>query len=648
MQEPQGLNGGLLGAIAGIIFPDVLQADHVIESMLAALEHRGPHERDSFSYKNVKLGARGSHVAFNEKKSTVAVVDGSIYNITAIQLLLQKEGFKITDGSPGEIVVHAYDAWGEDFAKKIDGDYSIAIYDKLLEKLVITRDRIGTKPLYWCQLKDTIYFASELKALLATGEVPQNPALDSIAAYLRLGYIPQDMTPIENVNKLLPGYTLTYTIAKGLSIHQYWSYSSYVPQNVPSDLEETAVELDRRLKASILSRIPAEGNVGCYLSGGLGSATTAYYLKDSLANQNIESFSLSFGSLNQEDFNAASAFSNVLDIKQQTTALTPKLLMKDFINICWYLDEPIADPNSISSWNLAKLASSQVPVAFSGMGSDELLAGHSRYSSTERTSPYLNQITKSIISPFLHCCILPVIALFSEKYAYQFLRKIKTDPWQAEYMNHFSIFSEDDIDAASPTLKNLFDADIFIHKFPNLENISSHVTAFRYFDIKTRLPDCYLAQYERLNTAFGIDWKSPFFDLNIIELFASYLDPESIEESETAILLKRLFSDKFPSDILNRPKKTRRGFFVPWLQQTEIPTLFRLLINGSLVEAGIISSKWLHKKTATMEAIVENYDKLWTLLTLEVWFRLFINFPIHHYPPDISIMELLNEKNKGN
>ncbi len=235
--------------IAGILYPDIFHIHKLMDPILDSLSQRGSivHEeaaRDVYSYKDLSLGVSGGLIAANPKKSLIAILDGKIYNYDELSLDLKNAGYDLTTTNQSEVLIYAYEAWGEEFAKKINGDFAAAIFDKNKNTLYLYRDRVGVKPLYWFFDQNHFIFGSDIKSLLASDIIPQTPATDSIAFYLALGYIPQDMTPIQNVNKLLPAHYLKFSRETGMSIHPYWSYGEKFLSSKSEPIESVRRNLD--------------------------------------------------------------------------------------------------------------------------------------------------------------------------------------------------------------------------------------------------------------------------------------------------------------------------------------------------------------------------------------------------------------------
>lgn len=631
-----------MSGIAGILYPDVFQINHLTALILKAQSHRGSYS-DIYTYKNLELGVCGCKIASDSKKNIYAAIDGNIFNLSQLRKDLEKIGYVFTDQEESaEALVFAYDAWGEEFLTRLDGEFALFLFDRQQEWVYIARDRIGNKPLYWYQEGYNFIFASELKGILATGMVPQTPALDGFAAYLTLGYFPQDMTPIQKVNKLLPGHFLRFSLHSSKLIHPYWSYSSYFTFSTMDNSALTASKLDRLLQSSIAMRAPEGVPLGTFISGGLGSASIAYYLKRLRSEQPLHAYSAGFQGQNEEDLQAALTIARKLHLPHELDILTPKNFLEDFVKIIWHLDEPLADPNILATWQLGRLAHAKSKIVFSGMGSDELLAGHSRYTLGERNLPFTTLLAQTAY-PLIQYIISPLISFISPRLGYKLLLESRTNPWQSGYLQSNALFDENMIQAAAPTLSGLFDLDILLHKFHHLSRIKSIVSSFLYFDVKTRLPDLFMLQYERLTAAFGLDWRTPFLSAPIVEYLAGFTEPENLQERDTASALKIILRDVFPPEVTNRPKRTRRQFLRPWVELSDLPYLFGLLSRGTLVEAGIVDPGWIENHNANPDKRRAAFPYLWAILALEVWYRLYINYPPLMTPPEITLKELLEK-----
>jgi len=623
--------------IAGVVFPDAFQVDRLTETMLHALAHRGPPTWEATLYKNIQVGITGgTHFAWQD---IVVGLDGNLFGTDSLRKDLEEKGYPAEKATDSALISYAYHLWGIECLEKIDGDFAFFILDKNKSRLFLVRDRIGKKPLYWYHDNRYLFFASELKGILANHIVPQVPALDAFASYLYFGYIPQDQTPVQGINKLLPGYYLQCNKDHSTTIKAYWSYSSCFLKHSNEASNNEAI-FDKMLQKSVRERLPDASPVGCFISGGLGSASIAYYLQKAIPSDQIRAFTVGFSDETTADMKAAAEISQVFGIQQKELNISPKAMLDDLVKIAWYLDEPLADPNVIGTWQLASIAS-QTQVVFSGMGSDELLAGHNRYTIEEQKKKGLTWGSNSFAS--LKQFLLPFLSIFTRQYALQILQKSQIKPLQVDYLNQNALFDSDLMKKVSPELSKLFDVYGFLHKFFNIGRIPSTVGSYLYLDVKTRLPDCFMLQYERLTSAHQLDWRAPYLTQYIVEFLASLPEPEELSSLDSNWLLKKILRNELPKDVLDRPKKSRPQLLQLWEEISGVGKLFQTLPNGLLVEHNLISKKWLQNQVSTPELRKEGFSKLWSLLMLEIWMRLYINKPVSSTPPELTVHELIME-----
>jgi asparagine synthase (glutamine-hydrolysing) len=631
--------------IAGIVYPDVFQVNHLIFPMLDVLQNGNDSDRDIHTFNNIQIGSVDKKLAVNEKKTIIGGFDGTIYNTTELHKDLVRHGYHFLTEDPTEVLIHAYELWGTKFIERIEGDFAIMILDPLKERIILARDRIGKKPLYWYHSNNHFIFGSQLKSLLATGVIPQAPAADAISSYFFFGYFPQDLTPIKSVNKLLPGHILQYNFNQSKTIEPYWSYSSYFENPTHKHPNTLSKLLNTHLEESVTHQMPSAKEIGCFVSGGLGSASVAYYLKKMGHNKHLTAYSVGFEDENRYDIETAVDVANTLGIDHKTRIITPENFLDNITKIIWHLDEPISDPNIIATWELSALASLDVKHVFSGMGSDEFLAGHNRYTLKEQQ---IDAVTKAIeiSKPFVYKFLVPIVNMFYKPLAYRLLKESRTDPWQFEYLKQNALFPEHVMKKACPKLAGLFDPEVFLHKFHHINRVQSSVSSFLYFDVKTRLADNYMLQYDRITSAHHLSWRTPFLERSLIEFLASLPEPESLTEDETASYLKRLMQDRLPSSVVQRAKKTRRNFIASWIEKSSFHEICKQLEHGTLVETGIISREWLRLALSTPERRVASFKYLWAVFTLEMWFQLFINRPITPGVLEIPVNRLLLENER--
>lgn len=636
-----------MNSIAGIVYPDVYRMTHQVAKMLTYVEHRVPLPariiKDIYEHKNIELGICGKKIATIKSGDLLIGIDGYLINHRELAETLKKKGYPQDNQSAEHTILHAYEEWGPQFLEYLEGDFALFIYNQRENSLLLARDRIGKKPLYWAEDQGHFLFCSSLKGILATGIVAQTPENSSIAAYFYLGYFPQDMTPIKNINKLLPGHYLLLNQDGSKAITPYWSYSAQF--KTPSQKHKNALsqQLNTLLNTATEKNIPKNPkNIGSFLTGGLGTSAVAYYLKNNIDDHQINGFTTCFKKETEQDYEAAREVSEILEIPLQTQILTEDNFLNDFVTIAWHLDEPISDPNVISYWTMAESAAKYSSEIFSGMGCDELLAGHSRYSVEEQQSGFLMRLQNNF-RQFTTNYIVPFVNKIYHPWAYAILKRSRKNVWQSEYLRTNALLSVTELEEISPNLYHLFDPEVFLSKFYNISSIDSPIASYIYLDVKTRLPDQYMLEVERVTAAFAMQWHTPFLDKNVVEFSATIPIEQSLQESNTASTLKTIMKTMFPPSIVNRPKRRRNDFLKEWTENSDLHIIFTELTKGTLVEVGIIDDQWLAEAVRSPKTRKENFHYLWSILTLEVWFKLYINRPMSPIVPNITVRDLLQE-----
>lgn len=627
--------------IGGIVYPHAYQMNQLIGSMLNTWVCQNT-KADSFVYKNIEVGVCGRTLAYNQKRTLIAGFDGFIENEAEVVEKLKEYGYECDRNNHSQIVIYLYEIFGKHFLDHLLGAFALFILDTTTKKIFLARDRIGKKNLYWYQDQNHFLFATDIKALLRTGIVPQTIELEGFTSYLYFGYVPQDMTTVKGVNKLLPAYYLQYHDDQSITVDSYWSYSSFFEKRLPFKKKVVVEHLNYLLEESVKSQITSDKTVGCFISGGIGSGAIAYYLTKYLSKDQLVGFSAGFEGQNDADVNAAKQVAKTLGIEHKWQMIPKNHFLDHLVEIVWHLGEPISDPSVIATWKMAELASFGTDTVFSGMGSDELLAGHSRYTLSEQPNSPFYQLKNQAL-PAISRLLIPILKHVYKPLCYSLLKGTRTNSKQCDYIKHNALFDEASLNCITPKLAPIFEPEVFLQKFYKLKTIKSDVASYLYFDVKTRLPDNYILQYDRLTAAHGLQWKAPFLSRPIVEYLASLKEPEALGESETAQFLKSILEDVYPESFINRPKKTRRQFLSTWAEEPEMAKAFQLLRKGRLVESGLITDDWLNKSLATKEVRAANFRQLWTVLIMEIWFRLFISNPIPKEVPKVSLLTLLSE-----
>ncbi|MCH9625070.1 MAG: Asparagine synthetase [glutamine-hydrolyzing] 1 [Chlamydiales bacterium] len=619
--------------IAGMIHPSAFQITDVLTSI-----HPDTHFK-SFRHKNLELGSWHSPLICNERKNIWALLDGQIHNAKELRIELNKKlGYRFTTETDEEILVHAYDAWKEGFVKKLQGPFALAIFDVEKEKLFLAIDKLGQKPLYWTSHNNCWLFATQAKALLSTGVIPQTPSIESLASYLYFGFIPQDLSIIRGVNKLLPGHSIHIDLKRQAAIEQYWSLSEAIETPKSTSSEEAIHLLGELIDSSISQTLSHTETTGTFLSGNLGSSTLGFFLTHRKSRNLLKAYSALFK--NARD--AATKIAEKLDLSYYSKQITPADVIEELPKIVWHLDEPIADPYIMQTWYLCKLAAKQCPTAYSDTGWIEMFGGSKKY--FEKAHAHNSSLAFSLAQypPLLRDrCILPFLGLFSKKMKFRILRNIDLNREQLNYLADSALFKGKERKKVSPLLFKAFDPEVFTQRFHRVTALAGNLNPSLYYDAKTKLPDSSLYQYERLADAHHLKLITPYLNPTLVDFLAKLPEEIKLQNHKPAGLLQKLM-EKLCHGC---PQFTEQGddFLETWRDDPQMREMFELVQVGCLEDEGLISKKWIKQQLAYPHLTKRNFRQLWALLVLEVWFRLFIKSPLTQEAPTISLKELLTD-----
>ncbi len=628
-----------MSRIAGILYPNAFQVTEMISAMREV--HPEEYSFRYFCHKNLELAGFDAEITSNAGQTLWAMIDGEIYNAGELRVELKELGFHFELGTDAELIIHAYDAWKESFLSRFHGPFALAIFDEKREALILARDRIGQKSLYWTLQGDYFLFSSDTKSLIATGITPQTIAVEGIASYLYFGFIPQDLSPIHGVNKLLPCHYLKVDLSRQPTIGQYWSLGSYLKEPRERNEGEIYDKFGSHFEQAIRSSLPKEGKVALHLTGDLGSSALSWFLSHEAPRDRLEGYSTSLS----PKIEGAKEMGETLNLSHHIQTISVEDVIRDLPKIVWYLDEPLADINAIQTWYLGERVSSQCSHLYADIGWEEVLGGSSRYfdvsKSTYGAKPPLAFHLAKLPPKIRDLLVLPTLRLFNSREFYRVLRNIDINRDQVAYLMRSALFKKKGRKHVSPYLNQAFDPEIFTQRFHRLSDLPGKLTPSLYYDIKTELPDQLLAQYERLLAKHGVKLLTPFLDSPLIEFLAGVPEKLKFKEEVPGWLLKNLMQRLYH----NSPscKEGEPSIIDTWRLDPRFRELFTHLMDGRLVEEGLISAKWIRTQLGYPYLIERTFRQLWAILVLEVWFRLYINRPIDQDLQHLSLDELLTE-----
>ena len=561
--------------ICGIIHPDNQPVDRAaLAAMNAAIFHRGP-DGDGFFYApGVGLAMRrlaiidlstGDQPIPNEDESAWIVFNGEIFNFHALRADLRKRGHRFRTQSDTECIIHLYEEYGDDCVQHLRGQFAFAIWDKNRQRLLVARDRMGQKPLYYTQQNGSLYFSSELTSLLTA--LPQRPNihLPAIDLFLGLQYIPEPLTPYENIFKLPAAHMLTVERGK-LKVESYWQLEYEPKLTAPED--ELIDELRQRLRAAVEMRMISDVPLGAHLSGGIDSSVIVALMAQASA-QPVKTFSVGFEESAFSELPYARAVAERYATDHHEFTLTFGDIPETLATLTRHFGEPFADPSAIPLYHLSKLTREYVTVALNGDGGDEAFAGYWRY----WLDPWGNRYARS--PRILTKKLIPALARLLPNKANapvggSLLDGIKRleqlaaiDP-RASILRWGSYFSPA---WAARLWKPEFAAQFapraaeafLIEKFENTR-AQSFMDRTLYADNHAYLPGDLLVKADRMTMANSLEGRSPFLDHELASWAARLPETMKIRGRTGKYLLRQAFAAELPPRVQARGKQ---GFGIP-------------------------------------------------------------------------------------
>jgi asparagine synthase (glutamine-hydrolysing) len=617
---------------AGIIFDTFYKSYQVVDKMLDTCESFVSHKHQILRKKNLCFSCFAPCLYSNPRLNIHLISTGDLENEDTLAKELEITGTY----SQSQVILTAYERWHLDCFARLKGNVCVSIYDGRLQKVFILRDRIGEQSIYWYQDSNHFIFASDLKSLLASGLIPQKAAKEALASYLYLGHIPQDQSPVRNVNKLLPGYYLQHDLEKKLSIHSYWSYSQTFKkeEQVKTDPQFSS-KLTHLLEKSIESKTLSSG--GAPLSINLSSNISSCLLLKELETQELTvSSSSKIGGKN-------SSFCHRFIQEKHSLKELPlqaKEFAKDFVQFIWFLGEPIANPELIHEWNFIKNAVSKSSLILSPFGGDILLGAPERYFCTDPK----RHIEEPYRLPFWRKYLLKLSRPYIKKHFFSHLRRAQTNPSHLLYLKHTAYFNKDELSKLSPFLSKYFVPDNLIQKFYHMYRDCSEIVTHSYFDVKTFLVDGKIAPLQHIAHAFGKSACFPFLDEDLMSFIAQQQHASDAEERQNLFLVNTLLHDYFAYEKEYEPKLWKEKHYLDFLDEAPWPEAIQLLSTGILVATGLLNRRYVKRLCDNKKKNYKQKTQIWSLLCLEAWYRLFIYLPLPQTIPEIELLDLLNTK----
>ena len=604
----------------------------VLEAMTDAVAHRGPDAAGYHVAPGIGLGHRrlsiidlstGDQPLANEDGTVWTVFNGEIYNFAEVRAELQAHGHRFRTGSDTEIIVHGYEQWGERCVDRFRGMFAFALWDNTARRLLLARDRLGVKPLYYAELPGRgVVFGSELKSLLEDPDVPRDWRPDAIDAYLTLLYIPAPATIYKGIHKLEPGHILV--AERGMvRTTRYWDLE-FTGDGNPLHEEEYLEQLDALLSESVALRQIADVPLGAFLSGGIDSSAVAAYMVETSARPPV-TISVGFDHARYDELAHAKRVAEHLGCEFHPRTVTPDIVSL-LPKLAWHFDEPFADSSAVPTYYVSKAARELVTVALSGDGGDELWAGYTRH----RVDQW-EQGARKALGPVIPIAAMLGRALPLSVKGARALRHLGSDPAQAYALKHaYGMFERDAKTRlySSDFAASVGDSDPFAPFRAAYSRCRSLDPVDRglYTDVHTYMVDDILTKVDRMSMAVSLEAREPLLDHRLLEFAATVPVSLKIKNGRGKYLLRKVLEKKIPREILERGKQ---GFEAPigeWLRGPLAPMAEGLLSDGRLRDRGVFNDREVTRLwTEHRDGRADHRHRLWQLMMLELWFRQFID-----------------------
>ena len=612
-----------------------------LAAMTTVIAHRGPDADGFYVGDGIGLGHRrlsiidlstGDQPLMNEDHTIWVVFNGEIYNFAEIRVELEAHGHRFRTHSDTEVIVHAYEQWGDAAVDRFRGMFAFALWDEPKRRLLLVRDRLGVKPLYYSATPRGVTFGSEIKALLEDPDVPRGWSAEALDAYLTLSYVPAPQTIYRGIWKLPAAHLLVAERGR-VTVRRYWDLP-FTGDGDPARESEYLEELDALVTEAVRLRLVSDVPLGAFLSGGIDSSAVVASMAETCGPDRVITTSVGFDEHAFNELEYARTVARHLGVTQHEKVVRPDIV--DLLpKLAWHLDEPFADSSAVPTYYVSKAAREHVTVALSGDGGDELWAGYTRHrveqwelTAREWLGPTGAAVAGRMAERLplgvkgarsLRHLALPAAAACARKHAYGlFENDVRGSLYSPEFANEVR------------------DADPFIGFRLAYDGCGSRDPLDRalYVDVKTYLVDDIMTKVDKMSMAVSLESREPLLDHKLLEFAARVPSSLKLKNGQGKYLLRRLLERRVPKSIVDRPKQ---GFAAPigaWLRGPLAPMADALLRDGRLRDRGVfddraVAALW----TEHRDGRKDHCHRLWSLVMLELWFRQFVDGGARSHSP---------------
>ncbi|WP_444995801.1 asparagine synthase (glutamine-hydrolyzing) [Aliikangiella sp. IMCC44359] len=615
---------GIAGAVTykGEGFP----SPDVADKMCQVIEHRGPDHQGMYYSEPAFLGMRrlsiidlstGEQPIHNEDGSIQLVFNGEIYNYKSLREELKSKGYQFYTNGDTECILRCYQEYGEDCFKYLRGMFGVAIWDSKKQKLVLGRDPLGKKPLFYTYSSGTLYFGSELKSLLVNQNINKEVDHRSTFDYLLYGYVPTPRSIFTTIDKLPPGHSLTFQNGK-VELQQYWKLDYSKKLNL-SD-EELKEKVFQTLDESVALRLGSDVPFGAFLSGGLDSSVVVALMAKHM-DRPVKTFSIGF---KENQFNELGDARMIAEhVQSEHHEFIVEANAVDMLDkLVWHFDEPFADSSAIPTYLVSEMAAKHVKMVLSGDGGDEAFGGYDRYFKY-LSLHNMNRYSLGLASP---AAKLAGGVLGDKGKRLKWVSKRLAQKYPENYLSGVALSTPEFANTMlNQKLTNGVDygrvAQLFSdYQYPEV------LDRIKAGDIGSYLLDDVLVKVDRTSMACSLEVRSPLLDVRLIELAAQLPMSMNIKQNKGKQVLRQIAEDLLPMESLNKKKQ---GFAIPladWFRTSLKDMMLDLCQSSSFINRGIFDAKVIENITQMHIKGEHDYsENLWQVLCYELWARKFLD-----------------------